>query len=170
MNNYLLIILAIAIVLLTMFLIICNTSETFRMPTLKDTKFLKQCFDEKSIKEFEKYYNVADVNENKNKGMLFTTPINELIELQNFNLTKYGNGLLVNNICVSPDSRRHGVAKKLMKKMIKDSRKNNIDFLFLQVKNNNIGAIKLYKSLGFEENHRFSGSEGITYLNMILKL
>lgn len=171
MENYYLVIFAIVILILTMFLIICNTHETFRMPKKQDTTFLaKNCFDINSVKEYEKYYSLADVKEDKGKGMLFTAPLNKIKELSSFNLTKYGNGLFINNICVSPDNRRKGIAKKLITNIIKNSKKKNINFLFLQVKNNNVGAIKLYKSLGFKEHHRFSGSGGITYLNMILHL
>ena len=171
MNNYLLIIFACAIVLLTMFLVICNTSETFRMPNKNDTQFLsKNCFDYDSVKQYEKYYSVADVKEDKNKGMLFTTPIDKVRELQNFNLTKYGNGLFINNICVSPDNRRKGIAQKLITNIIKNARTKGVNFLFLQVKENNVGAIKLYRKLGFKDQHRFTGSGGVTYLNMILHL
>ena len=78
--------------------------------------------------------------------------------------------LFINNICVAPDNRRQGIAKKLIKNIIKNAKAKKINFLFLQVKEINEGAVKLYKSLGFKTQHKFSGAGGNTYLNMILHL
>ena len=172
MKNYILILLISAIIILTMFLIICNTSETFRMPTLKDTDFLaKYCFNADDIKPYEKYYGIADVKEQQNKALVFTTPIKQIKELSNFNLSRYGNGLFINNMCVNPKHRRKGIAKKMISNIIENARNdNNINFLFLQVKDSNKPAFKLYRDFGFKEQHRFTGSKGETYFNMILKV
>ena len=155
-----------------MFLVLCNTSETFRMPTRKDTYFLSDnCFDYNSVKDYEKYYDYADVKEVEDKALVFTTPIEKIRELQNFNLNRYGNGLLINNMCVSPDNRRQGLAKKLLNNIIKKAKKSGrINFLFLQVKKSNQAAYNIYLKLGFKEQHRFTGSKGETYINMILKV
>ena len=78
--------------------------------------------------------------------------------------------MFVNNICVSPDNRRQGIAKKMILETIENAKKQKVDFLFLQVKENNEGAVKLYKKLGFKKIYRFIGSSGIYYLNMILHI
>lgn len=172
MKNYILIIFTLAILILFVFLVICNTSETFRMPTIRDTSFLSEnCFDYDSVKEYERYYDYADVKEIENKALVFTTPIEKIRELQNFNLNRYGNGLLINNMCVTPDNRRKGMAKKLITNIIKQAQKSNrINFLFLQVKQSNAAAHNMYLKLGFKEQHRFTGSKGENYINMILKV
>jgi ribosomal protein S18 acetylase RimI-like enzyme len=172
MKSYSLIVFSCSVIILTVFLIICNNTETFRMPTLKDTDFLtKYCFNADDIKPYEQYYGVADVKEQKNKALVFTTPINQIKELSNFNLSQYGNGLFINNMCVNPKHRRKGIAKKMISNIIENARNdNNINFLFLQVKNSNKPAFKLYSEFEFKEQRRFTGSKGETYVNMMMKV
>lgn len=53
----------------------------------------------------------------------------------------------VTNVATLPEFRRMGVAKALIKEVLK----NEMDFLTLEVRESNIPAISLYKSLNFVE-------------------
>lgn len=53
----------------------------------------------------------------------------------------------VTNVATLPEYRNQGVAKVLIKQVLK----HNMEFLTLEVRESNIPAINLYKSLGFTE-------------------
>ena len=55
------------------------------------------------------------------------------------------------NVAVAPQYRRHGVAKKLLEELFKESASLNVDNFFLEVRESNEAAITLYKKLGFIE-------------------
>ena len=55
------------------------------------------------------------------------------------------------NVAVSPEYRRRGVAKELLKRLLKESAALNVDNFFLEVRESNEAAITLYKNLGFTE-------------------
>ena len=50
------------------------------------------------------------------------------------------------NVAVDPPSRRRGIARRLIQELVKDHRGE----VFLEVRQSNIAARKLYHSLGFE--------------------
>ena len=52
------------------------------------------------------------------------------------------------NLFVNEDSRRKGIATKLMNKIFEEEKYNRI---MLEVNENNKGAIRLYSKLGFKE-------------------
>lgn len=56
----------------------------------------------------------------------------------------------ITNIAVHPDYRREGIARKMLDTMINICKEKKIERLFLEVKESNISAIKLYESFGFE--------------------
>ncbi len=60
------------------------------------------------------------------------------------------NVILLANIAVHPDYRRRGIARELTQKGIKDAQKRGAASIWLHVERNNLGAINLYKELGFE--------------------
>ncbi len=57
----------------------------------------------------------------------------------------------ITNVAVFPDYRRKGVGETLIKKLIDVTFSENADFITLEVRNSNEGAIKLYTKMGFEE-------------------
>ena len=55
------------------------------------------------------------------------------------------------SICVSPEYRKQGLAKALMKQMLDEAKANSVETLFLEVEEDNIPAINLYLKYGFEK-------------------
>ena len=55
------------------------------------------------------------------------------------------------NVCVKSSARKQGVGKKMMNEMIEEAKKLGISTLFLEVRESNVAARALYKSLGFAE-------------------
>lgn len=53
-------------------------------------------------------------------------------------------------IVVSKDFRKNGISKELMKNFIEKVKKKDILKIFLEVRESNIPAIKLYENFGFE--------------------
>lgn len=60
----------------------------------------------------------------------------------------------IKRVVVHPDYRGQGVARRLMQALIAFSREEGIHFLDLHVFEQNLSAIRLYESLGFQEAHR----------------
>ena len=56
------------------------------------------------------------------------------------------------NVCVKASARKQGIGKQMMKVLIEEAGKLGITVLFLEVRESNAAARKLYASLGFEEN------------------
>jgi len=55
------------------------------------------------------------------------------------------------NLTVSPESRRKGIGKKLLKHFIQLARRHRADTLMLEVRPSNTAAIRLYEALNFNE-------------------
>lgn len=56
----------------------------------------------------------------------------------------------IQTIAVSPDSRRHGIGRALMNALMAEARDRGATELFLEVRDDNPSAQRLYDSLGFE--------------------
>ena len=54
------------------------------------------------------------------------------------------------NIATHPDSRQHGIARRLVEQMFEEGRSNGARLATLEVRVSNDAAIQLYKSFGFE--------------------
>lgn len=54
-------------------------------------------------------------------------------------------------VATHPDYRRRGVAYRLLDYSVKTSRGKGLESLFLEVRSQNIAAIKLYSAYGFEK-------------------
>jgi len=63
---------------------------------------------------------------------------------------------LVANVAVHPDSRRKGIATSLTDKAIEHARQRGAQAVWLQVRDDNEGAIRLYRTTGFVERARRS--------------
>lgn len=72
----------------------------------------------------------------KNKGYLYCTE------------TYYNN--VIYNVATAPYYRNKGIMTKLLRYVFSDLRKQNKTFVYMEVYQNNINAISLYKKLGFE--------------------
>jgi ribosomal protein S18 acetylase RimI-like enzyme len=58
---------------------------------------------------------------------------------------------LIANVAVHPDYRRRGIGFRLTNRALEQSRQQNIPATWLHVREENAGAIQLYRSLGFKE-------------------
>jgi GNAT superfamily N-acetyltransferase len=63
---------------------------------------------------------------------------------------------LVANVAVHPDYRRRGIASSLTMKAVEHARQRGAQAVWLHVRDENDGAIRLYRSLAFEERARRS--------------
>lgn len=57
----------------------------------------------------------------------------------------------ITNIAVLPDWRRQGLGGEIIAALIDIAREKGIDSIFLEVRESNIGAIKLYEKCGFKK-------------------
>ncbi len=57
----------------------------------------------------------------------------------------------ITNIAVHPEYRGIGLGNVIVEQLIKESKKNNISSMTLEVRMNNISALNLYKKYGFIE-------------------
>ena len=120
--------------------------------TKTNTAFLKKCFNQNTLNNFKKYNGITNVLRIPH-GIVFTTPNQYIDFLPHISW----NGLFLNNLCVDPKMRNKGLGTKLVSMVINRAKKLGKDHVILQVKKNNIPAIKIYKNLGFRKH-----SEGLT--------
>ena len=57
----------------------------------------------------------------------------------------------INNIAVDENFRNRGIASSILSNIIEKSKERGVTTLFLEVNENNLGAIALYKKFGFEQ-------------------
>ena len=57
----------------------------------------------------------------------------------------------ITNVAVFPEYRKNGFGEALIKKFIEMVKKENADFITLEVRKSNISAINLYEKCGFNE-------------------
>ena len=57
----------------------------------------------------------------------------------------------ITNVAVDSACRRKGVAQKLLNKLITMATQKGVNNIFLEVRETNVAAIKLYEHLGFRE-------------------
>ncbi len=58
---------------------------------------------------------------------------------------------LIANVATHPDYRRQGIARALTERVMQQAREKNTTALWLHVRDDNPGAVKLYEDLGFHE-------------------
>ncbi len=54
------------------------------------------------------------------------------------------------NLAVHPDARRRGIARKLLLNLLDNLERKGVKKAFLEVRENNVAAIRLYEALGFK--------------------
>ena len=57
----------------------------------------------------------------------------------------------ITNVAVFPQFRRQGIAEALIKKLMDISQSEKAEFITLEVRKSNMGAINLYTKMGFKE-------------------
>ncbi len=57
------------------------------------------------------------------------------------------------NLCVSENYRRMGIASELMDTVIRLAQRNGAEFLYLEVRSQNLGAKELYRKYDFQEQY-----------------
>jgi ribosomal protein S18 acetylase RimI-like enzyme len=62
----------------------------------------------------------------------------------------------ITQICVSPADRENGVARELLRRTLTSLRANDCDAASLTVTASNVGALHLYKQMGFQPVERFA--------------
>lgn len=55
----------------------------------------------------------------------------------------------VTNVAVAPEKRRHGIARRMMEKMIETAVSMDCELMMLEVREGNVPAKTLYENLGF---------------------
>ena len=136
----------------------------------KDEEFLLQHFDKKSMKTFEKYYHLVNVNRliknNKIIAMVFDTNNKFIQEIPHISW----NGLFLSHLCVDEDYRNKGIGTQMIKKVINKAKQSNKDHVMLLVKKKNKKAIHLYEKLGFkkyQEGIMLNGIQAIYYVKYL---
>lgn len=76
---------------------------------------------------------------------------------------------LIANVAVHPDYRRQGIAHALTEHALKHAREKKADEIWLHVRDDNPGAIELYKNLGFVEEDRRTSWQAVTDTHAILQ-
>lgn len=67
---------------------------------------------------------------------------------------------LVANVAVHPDHRRQGIARILTERALAHARERRVSSVWLHVRDDNPGAIRLYTDLGFRERARRTSWQG----------
>lgn len=57
----------------------------------------------------------------------------------------------ITNVCVREESRKQGIGKMLVERLITETKKTGVATWHLEVRKSNEGAIRLYESLGFAQ-------------------
>ncbi|MHA1200816.1 MAG: GNAT family N-acetyltransferase [Candidatus Heimdallarchaeaceae archaeon] len=65
------------------------------------------------------------------------------------------NNIGIYNLIVDPNRRREGIGEKITLKIMLWAKNNGIDKVYLSVEKSNLGALALYKKLGYEEKYRY---------------
>lgn len=55
------------------------------------------------------------------------------------------------NVCVKTSARQQGIGKKMMQVLVEEARELGMAVLYLEVRESNLAARRLYESLGFQE-------------------
>ncbi len=61
------------------------------------------------------------------------------------------------NLCIKPSRQRQGLGLRMMKYLIEEAKKLNARSVYLEVRVSNLGALELYKHLGFLQIGRRQG-------------
>lgn len=158
MNNIIIII--VLIILIVIIINKYNRKEPFM--TEREKKILNQCFSDEKMNTFKKYekYSKKYILDN---SIVFVTPVHIINEIQSIS----NNGNFINNMCTNSQMRRKGIATKLLKRVLEDTKKEGKDHCILQVYSDNTPAVNLYKKIGFKIDKIFISTEKRIVYNMV---
>ena len=85
---------------------------------------------------------------------------------------RFGFDAEILTVAVAPERRRQGIARALVATLIEQARERDCEKVFLEVRAHSVGAIALYKSLGFEaisrRRHYYSDDDALV-MRLLLK-
>ena len=116
--------------------------------TIQDVIEIEKDFEEK----FDNFWNINILKselDNNNSLYFVAKEEKEIVgfvgTLINVDFTE------ITNIVVKKDFRKLGIGKMLLEKIIEEAKKNGKNLIYLEVNENNVNAINLYKKYRFEE-------------------
>lgn len=137
----------------------------------KNDSILLSCFKKHKLDTFNKYEKYASKVLYKHNGEVvgevWITPSHIMKHLPQITL----NGYFLNNLCVKKEHRRKGIARKLLKRVIKKAQDENKLHILLHVESSkNPHLVKFYSELGFQTYITNVNNNGDTYKLMFLPL
>ena len=137
----------------------------------KNDSILLSCFEKNKLDTFNKYEKYASKVLYKHNGEVvgevWITPSHIIKHLPQITL----NGYFLNNLCVKKEHRRKGIARKLLKRVIKKAQDENKLHILLHVESSkNPHLVKFYSELGFQTYITNVNNNGNTYKLMFLPL
>ena len=129
------------------------------------------CFEKNKLDTFNKYEKYSSKVLYKHNGEVvgevWITPSHIIKHLPQITL----NGYFLNNLCVKKEHRRKGIARKLLKRVIKKAQDENKLHILLHVESSkNPHLVKFYSELGFQTYITNVNNNGNTYKLMFLPL
>ena len=112
-----------------------------------------------SVLEIEKVSFPNPWHESTFKGEIQHRPISYPLVVVHMTLNKVigyvifwviGEEVQINNIAVHPDFRRLGIGEQVLRQVIEQVKWGGANFVTLEVRPSNIGALILYKKIGFK--------------------
>jgi ribosomal-protein-alanine N-acetyltransferase len=112
-----------------------------------------------SVLEIEKVSFPNPWHESTFKGEIQHRPISYPLVVVHMTLNKVigyiifwviGEEVQINNIAVHPDFRRLGIGEQVLRQVIEQVKWGGANFVTLEVRPSNIGALLLYKKIGFK--------------------
>ena len=98
---------------------------------------------------------IAGIKKNKKGFVLFASLNDQIVGLVtcfvNFSTFKAKPYLNIHDVIVFKEFRGIGIGRELMEKCIKIAKKRDYCKITLEVRDDNFSALKLYKSLGFDD-------------------
>ena len=137
----------------------------------KNDSILLSCFEKNKLDTFNKYEKYSSKVLYKHNGEVvgevWITPSHIIKHLPQITL----NGYFLNNLCVKKEHRRKGIARKLLKRVIKKAQDENKLHILLHVESSkNPHLVKFYSELGFQTYITNVNNNGNTYKLMFLPL
>ena len=137
----------------------------------KNGSILLSCFKKDKLDTFNRYEKYSTKifykHEGEIVGEVWITPSHIMKHLPQITL----NGYFLNNLCVKKEHRRKGIARKLLKRVIKKAQDENKLHILLHVESSkNPHLVKFYSELGFQTYITNVNNDGDTYKLMFLPL
>ena len=146
--NYMKFVFLLFIVLFLILVKLSCFTERYNNFNINHPSLVKKCFSNDEINSFSKYQFSKIVHGSNNKSLCYLTPT--IVFEDEIPILSW-NGYYINNLCVDSNYRNQGLGRKLLEKVIKNSKKEGKDHLILQVKNKNSVAKNLFYKYDFRD-------------------